>query len=53
MASELTISNVKSISRTEFEKPDAFGQIESYGTISQKEFEKVIEFEEMEFDDIG
>ena len=41
MALNLKISNIRTISQDEFEKPDCFGQIDSYESISKKDFENI------------
>ena len=41
MALNLKISNIRTISQYEFEKPDCFGKIDSYESISKKDFENI------------
>ena len=50
MALNLKISNIRTISQYEFEKPDCFGKIDSYESISKKDFENIIDVEELEID---
>ena len=50
MALNFKISKVRTISLNEFEKPDCFGQINSYESISKKDFENIINVEELEID---